>query len=182
MTQRLNSFSFEHSKLLSMSKYNFICWQKINKSNGITKPFPYSVMILVYTGMFPVKVFLFRVLYAINLQGRNIWNTLHVTHMSKAISAAESETSSLCEWRQHPSTLHGNNLPALFNLHTSLPPPSLLYLQNSLRWDAMRLLSCLAFVWKSNWELLFSLIHFHANKEVVFLFSCKCLFYRRRQV
>ena len=128
------------------------------------------------------QTFLFGVFYAINLQGRNIWNTPHVTDMSKAISAAESETSSLCEWRQHPSTLHENNLPALFNLHTSSPPPSLLYLQNSLRWDAMRLLSCLAFVWKSNWELLFSLIHFHANKEVVFLFSCKCLFYRRRQV
>lgn len=120
---------------------------------------------------------------------------LRVTDMSEAISACKSATSSLCEWRQHPSMFHENNLPALFNLHTSSPatllphhspaPPSaqsLLYLQNSLRWDAARLLSPLAFVWKSNWELLLSLIHFHANKEVVFLFSCKCLFYRRRQV
>lgn len=128
-----------------------------------------------------VKFFLLSVLGAINLRCPNTWYPPRVTDMSKAISASESATSSLCERRQHPSTLHENNLPALFNLHTS-SPPSLLYLQNSLRRDAARLLSSLAFVWKSNWELLLSLIHFHANKEVVFLFSCKCLFYRRRQV
>lgn len=52
---------------------------------------------------------------------------LRVTDMSEAISASESATSSLCERRQHPSTLHENNLPALFNLHTSspgAPPPA----------------------------------------------------------
>lgn len=61
-------------------------------------------------------------LYAcITFGGYNIWNTLHVTDMSTAMSVKESETSSLCEWRQHPSTLHENNLPVLFNLHSSLP-------------------------------------------------------------
>lgn len=79
------------------------------------------------TEMFPVRVILVCVS---TLQGRNIRNTRHVTHMSEAISATASQTSSLCEWRQHPSTLHENNLPALFNLHTSSPslfalPPKL---------------------------------------------------------
>lgn len=61
-------------------------------------------------------------LYAcITFGGYNIWNTLHVTDMSTTMSVKESETSSLCEWRQHPSTLHENNLPVLFNLHSSLP-------------------------------------------------------------
>lgn len=69
------------------------------------------------------QTFKFSMLYAINLQGTNIWNIVHVTHASKTISATEPETSSLCEWRQHPSMLHENNLPALFNLHSPSPPP-----------------------------------------------------------
>lgn len=67
--------------------------------------------------------FLLSTSFVTNLWCRNTWYTLRVTGMSKAISVSESAASSLCERRQHPSMLHENNLPALFNLHTSSTPP-----------------------------------------------------------
>ena len=64
--------------------------------------------------------------FVTNLWCRNTRYTLRVTGLSKAISVSESAASSLCERRQHPSMLHENNLPALFNLHTSSIPPAAL--------------------------------------------------------